>query len=457
LCYIRFMLSRTASPPSFRRRLFFSFRRLLHSAVYFIASLSALALFFVALVLSESLVYAITGNAVSLWAMVLAAIVAVFFFSPIVHRLQLAVDKLFFKKHLDTLAAIRALGAGDLADLPIENIEAALLERICDICHRSHAALDERTGDEGNVFCHPADLPLPMPGGELSPGYELVLPIEQREGTAWLHLGPRTDGWPTDEEEIRSLTSLSRFAAMSLEHARLSHKQVQDARLDSLSRITSQLHSHDLKNRLHDLSFLAHHIGSGKLDEEDTARLIGAIRKVVGRMQTLMQRMANPQAPIHPTLLPCDVSGLLKKSITDRLWPEGVHVHETLSDLPPAAADSAMLQGVFENLFDNAVQAMQKQGDIFVEAVQADLMIEVRVRDTGQGIPKAFLKQRLFHLFATSKQSGLGIGLYLSKRIIEAHDGTITATSEGEGKGSTFIIRLPLWQDQESRDMGGAV
>jgi len=381
--------------------------------------------------------------------MVLAALTAVLLFSPVVHSLQRMIDRLFFKRHLDTLAAIRALGAGDLADLPVENIETALLERICDICHRSHAALDERVEDEGKLFTHPADSPAPVPGGKASDDYELTLPIERRGGTAWLHLGPRTDGWETDEEEVNSLTSLSRFAAMSLEHARLSHMQIQDARLDSLSRMSGQLHSHDLKNRLHDLSFLAHHIGSGKLDAEDTSRLVGAIRKVVGRMQTLMQRMADPQAPIHPTLVPCDVSGLLKKSIADRLWPEAVHVHETLPELSAAAADNAMLQGVFENLFDNGVQAMQKQGDLFVETELKNGMIEIRVRDTGQGIPKAFLKQRLFRLFATSKESGLGIGLYLSRRIIEAHGGTIAAESAGKGKGSTFFVRLPLWQNQE--------
>jgi len=386
--------------------------------------------------------------------MLLAAIVAVLFFSPIVHRLQVTVDKLFFKRRLDTLAAIRALGAGDLADLPIENIETALLDRICDICHRSHAALDERYGGKGQVYCHPAGIEPPAADGALSGDYELVLPIEQRHGTAWLHLGPRTDDWHTDDEEIRSLTSLSRFAAMSLEHARLSHKQVENARLDSLSRMTGQLHSHDLKNRLHDLSFLAHHIGSGKLDAEDTERLIEAIRKVVGRMQTLMQRMADPQAPIHPNLAPCDVAALLKKSIADRLWPEGVTVHQTHGELPAVAADASMLQGVLENLFDNAVQAMKKQGELFVESEYRGRMVSIRVRDSGQGIPKPFLQHRLFRLFATSKESGLGIGLYLSKRIIEAHGGTIAAESEGEGKGSTFIVRLPLWQHTSTANKG---
>jgi signal transduction histidine kinase len=165
-------------------------------------------------------------------------------------------------------------------------------------------------------------------------------------------------------------------------------------------------------------------------------------------MQTLMQRMADPQAPIHPALVPCDVSGLLKKSIADRLWPEGIQIHANLPALPAAAADNNMLQGVLENLFDNAVQAMQKQGELYVDTTQTSSMIEIRIRDTGQGISPAFIKHRLFRLFATSKESGLGIGLYLSKRVIEAHQGSITAKSKGEGKGSTFIVKLPLWQSE---------
>ena len=111
-----------------------------------------------------------------------------------------------------------------------------------------------------------------------------------------------------------------------------------------------------------------------------------------------------------------------------------------------------MLQGVLENRFDNAAQAMKKQGDLYVEAHGDEKGVEILVKDTGQGIPEAFLKQRLFHLFATSKESGLGIGLYLSKRIIIAHGGTITAESEGEGKGSTFRVWLHLWQHNAQKN-----
>jgi len=424
----------------------FSVRRLLHSVAYFLGSVAVMGLFFIVLMLSESAWYTITGHAVSLGALVLAALSAALFFSPIVHAVQRLIDHLFFRRHLDTLAVIRELGAGDLAELPQENIEPALLQRIATISYRSPVALDERDGSEGSVFVFPPKAPIPPINGESSSDYELVLPIPRREGPAWLHLGPRSDGWLADAREMQSLTSIARFASMSLEHARLSHRQAEAARLDSISRITAQLNSHDLKNRLHDLSFLAHHIDSGKLNADDTRHLVEAIRKVVGRMQTLMQRMADPQAPIHPTLAPCDLTGLLRRLCRERLWPEGIRVHADMADLPPVAGDATMLESVFENLFDNAVQAMQKQGDLSLEASLADGMLEVRVHDTGIGMTDAFIERRLFHLFSTSKESGLGIGLYLSRRILDAHGGTIRAESAGKGKGCTFFVRLPLWQ-----------
>jgi len=141
----------------------------------------------------------------------------------------------------------------------------------------------------------------------------------------------------------------------------------------------------------------------------------------------------------------------LQRSVRDRLWPESLHLKQQHARLSAVAGDADMLQGVFENLYDNAVQAMQGQGEICIETRVLDLdegYAEVRVSDEGCGMSDEFISQRLFRLFATSKSNGLGVGLYLSRRIVEAHGGTITAESGGARKGSTFIVRLPLWQDK---------
>lgn len=434
----------------------------MHSFAYFAATLAAIAVFVFVLMLAESAVYITIGQPVSVWAMAIAAITAAFGYAPLVQGLQRGLDRIFFRHQLDMLAAIRQLGAGDLAQLPIEDVERALLERLCMVSYRRYAALDERALPDGEWFSYPADAPFIEPEyqGDTHKDYALRLKLPAAHGEAWLWLGPRRDGRPMDAEERKSLESLAKFSAMSLEHARLTHQQAEAARLDSLSRVTRQLHSHDLKNRLHDLSFLAHHLGSGKLDEEDVQRMLTAIRKVTGRMQTLMQRMSDPNAPVDPLLAPLDLVSLLKSSIRDRLWPEALQIKQTLEPLPAVAGDADLLQGVFENLYDNAVQAMQGQGQICIEAglVEAEEcgqpgkgaprhLAEVRVGDQGCGMTETFIRQRLFRLFATSKSNGLGVGLYLSRRIVVAHGGTITAQSEGAGKGSAFIVRLPLWQD----------
>lgn len=431
----------------------------MHSFAYFAATLAAIAMFALVLMLAESAVYAVTGTPVSAWAMVIAAITAAFGYAPLVQAMQRGLDRIFFRHQLDMLTAIRQLGAGDLAQLPIEDVETALLERICNVSYRSYAALDERALPDGGWFSYPPDAPFIEAGfeGEAHESYPLHLKLPAANGEACLWLGPRRDDRPMDAEERASLESLARFSAMSLEHARLTHKQSEAARLDSLSRVTRQLHSHDLKNRLHDLSFLAHHLGSGKLDDEDVQRMLVAIRKVTGRMQTLMQRMSDPNAPVDPLLVPLDMVSLLQLSIRDRLWPESVQIEQSLELLPAVAGDADMLQGVFENLYDNAVQSMQGQGVIRIETRLLEAsrddgehggasLAEVRVIDQGSGMTEAFIRQRLFHLFATSKSNGLGVGLYLSRRIVEAHGGTITAESAGARKGSTFIVRLPLWQ-----------
>lgn len=436
------------------RRLKGLIRRLIHSFAYFLASGIALAAFFVVLMLAEATLYSLTGQPVSVWALVLAALAAALFFSPLVHGMQRWIDRVLFPHHLDTLAAIRQLGAGDLADMPLQNVERSVLERICQVSHRQFAALDEREAGGGRVHLHPHGAPVvpDSPGHGLG-AYDVRLPLPRRAGRAYLYLGPRSDGWPTDPAELESLASLARFAATSLEHARLTHQQAEAARLDSLTRVARQLHSHDLKNRLHDLAFLAHNIESGRLDKEDIGQLVSAIRKVVGRMQTLMQRLSDPSEKIAPVLSPIDLHAWLGKLVQERLWPEGIAVRTELEPLPIVQGDPGLLQGVFENVFDNATQAMHGRGEIMLTArvhrgSDTD-RIEIRIRDSGPGMSKAFIRRRLFALFSTTKPNGLGIGLYLSRRIIEAHGGEIGAESEGEGKGSTFFIHLPVWQAQD--------
>ena len=94
------------------------------------------------------------------------------------------------------------------------------------------------------------------------------------------------------------------------------------------------------------------------------------------------------------------------------------------------------------NVVVNAMQAMPEGGDLSFEASATQDTAELRISDTGTGIP-AELRDKIFRLYFTTKKEGSGIGLAMAFRIVQIHDGTIDFTSEA-GKGTTFVIRLPI-------------
>jgi signal transduction histidine kinase len=110
--------------------------------------------------------------------------------------------------------------------------------------------------------------------------------------------------------------------------------------------------------------------------------------------------------------------------------------------------DRVRLAQVLSNLLNNAAKYTESGGKVFLTAGQFDAQAEVRVRDTGVGIPPEMLP-RVFELFTqvnrslNRSQGGLGIGLALVRRLMEMHGGTVEAHSPGLGKGAEFVMRLP--------------
>jgi signal transduction histidine kinase len=127
--------------------------------------------------------------------------------------------------------------------------------------------------------------------------------------------------------------------------------------------------------------------------------------------------------------------------------------HEINVTLPPEPiylnADPVRLAQVFGNLLNNACKYTDPGGKIWLKAERQEGDVVVRIRDTGIGIPPDKLVG-IFEMFAQvdrtleRSQGGLGIGLTLAKRLVEMHAGTVTAHSEGLGRGSEFVVRLPL-------------
>jgi PAS domain S-box-containing protein len=111
-------------------------------------------------------------------------------------------------------------------------------------------------------------------------------------------------------------------------------------------------------------------------------------------------------------------------------------------------ADPGRLQQIVVNLLSNAIKFTPDGGAVHLRVRRAHSMLEMSVRDTGQGIPSEFLPL-VFEAFRqadgslTRRHGGLGLGLSIVKHLVEAHGGTVSAESAGDSQGSTFIVRLP--------------
>lgn len=128
------------------------------------------------------------------------------------------------------------------------------------------------------------------------------------------------------------------------------------------------------------------------------------------------------------------------------------HAHHLVLNLPEqpvmVLADGARLAQVFANLLNNAAKYTPDGGRLAIDVQREEEAIVVRVTDTGSGIPREMLA-KIFDLFTQVDHSldrshgGLGIGLTLVRRLVEMHEGSVHAFSEGEGQGSVFVVRLP--------------
>ncbi len=147
--------------------------------------------------------------------------------------------------------------------------------------------------------------------------------------------------------------------------------------------------------------------------------------------------------PIH--LTPVSIAACVRQAVEKVGPPAGVQVlTDGLDDLPAVVAGERPLTLVFTNLLDNAIKAMQGQGRIVIEGQAQDDWVEVRVRDTGPGIPPA-LHERIFELSFSSEtpsRSGqLGFGLWWVKTLINRLGGSVAVESDGQ-HGATFLLRL---------------
>lgn len=190
------------------------------------------------------------------------------------------------------------------------------------------------------------------------------------------------------------------------------------------------------------------------LEKSEITRLYEQTRLLSRLVEDLHELSQAEARQLSLNLLPVQIDALIK-TVVITFEPlartEGVLLHtEVPPDLPPVAVDKARFAQVLHNLLNNALRYTPSKGQITIRAACHADTLKLSIQDTGEGIPAEHLPY-VFERFYRADRSrarytgGTGLGLAIVKAIVEAHEGKITAESEGIlGQGSTFTIELPL-------------
>jgi signal transduction histidine kinase len=188
----------------------------------------------------------------------------------------------------------------------------------------------------------------------------------------------------------------------------------------------------------------------GRLDGRD----LQILEEEISRLEGLITTFLDFARPPRPAKVPVDVVQVLdhvRHLVASPAQLRGVEVRvDAAEDLPVIEADRGQLHQLFFNLLLNAVDASPVDGRVWVSARRIDPddggppSIVVRIRDEGQGLPVE-LGTQIFEPFVSTKETGLGLGLSICRRIAQMHRGTITA-EDAPGGGAVFTVSLPALQ-----------
>jgi CheY-like chemotaxis protein len=232
--------------------------------------------------------------------------------------------------------------------------------------------------------------------------------------------------------------------------ARREAEAANQAKDDFLARV-----SHELRTPLTAVLGWAQMLQSERLPPEQARHAIAVIERSARAQRQLIEDLLDVSRIVSNRLRiirePVRLADVVEEAL-DTVRPEAatrnVEIEASLSEPGLVVGDARRLEQVVWNLAWNALKFSQPSGTITVRLTREGNWLVLSVADTGAGIPSAFLPH-VFEWFrqadpAARSQAGLGLGLGIVRHLVQLHGGSVHAESRGEGRGATFIVKLPL-------------
>lgn len=248
------------------------------------------------------------------------------------------------------------------------------------------------------------------------------------------------------EEELRASNEELQAANEELRDAQ--EQLVRSERLAAVGQLAGGV-GHELRNPLGAIKNAVYYI-RGKLTASELAEqaprvmeFLDIVDDEINASNKIINDLLGFSRVGKPAVTPTTMSKVIKDTLARLAIPENIELNENLgSDAKEIAVDPGQIQQVLINVITNAVQAMPEGGKLTVGTREKNGFQEIDITDTGSGIAGE-VKGKIFEPLFTTRAKGIGLGLAVSKSIIDRHGGQIEVKSVA-GKGTTFTIKLPL-------------
>jgi putative PEP-CTERM system histidine kinase len=265
--------------------------------------------------------------------------------------------------------------------------------------------------------------------------------ISAGEVVGLITVADRVNGLQFSVEDLDLLKCIGEQVAGSLRNIQLSRRLVQNKELQAFQTM-SAFFVHDLKNTASTLSLMLQNLATHFGDPDFREDCLRGLSRSVGHLNDLLKRLTQLRQELDLAKIEVDLNELTAQVLGDLEGAGGLTLLKDFQPLPKVMADPEQLRKVITNLLLNAKDAVNDAGEIRVSTVRCNGSVLLSVSDNGCGMSPEFMRRLLFKPFQTTKKTGLGIGMFHSKAIVEAHQGRIEVESE-PGQGTTFRVHLP--------------
>jgi len=248
--------------------------------------------------------------------------------------------------------------------------------------------------------------------------------------------------------EVRGKLFFTGIVRDMTETEALREKIVRSERLAALGQLVAEI-THEIKNPLMMIGGFARQLIPA-IDDEKNLKKLNIITDEVKRLENLLADLREFYLPKTIATKPVNIKRLLQEIrslVREDCKKKNIRTQLDIDNKAlQVAGDRSRLKQVFLNLVKNSIEAMDNGGNLVVRTRLSGDQVIITVTDDGRGIPEGD-RDKIFAPFFTTKRHGTGLGLCISKRIMDEHPGSSFSVKSEEGKGTTFKMSLPVCRE----------